>query len=127
MFVIQYGNFLKLYLKIKFNKKDDYWIIESKKTNSKMYSTNYELDKAKNEFSEFMDIVIKKIINDKTIFGVLEKTGIKVKLENTNLNRKHNKLFNSSKRKNGILINPTNLMVEPFIILNRTEPKYDWI
>ncbi len=121
--IIEYGNFFKLYLTIDFKKKDNFWILESKKFKTKMKSTNNNIDEARKEFVEIISESLKVLINDGTIFSVFEYLNIKQKPESQIIKEKIEEI---NGKKNEVKINNKELMMESFININRAEINCNW-
>lgn len=121
----QYGKLFQLFLTIEFTKKDNYYIVESKKFKIRMESTNDSLESAKKEFDEVFDTVIKNLINSKTLFKVFKYLGIKQQPISKIIKEKNEELVSSNK-KNIVEIDNDEVMKTPFITFNRIEPSLTW-
>ncbi len=76
LLVVKYGNLFILFLTIDFEKKEDYYVIESKKFNLKIETTNLNLADGKKEFNEIFDLLIHNYINEGILFKIFNYLGI---------------------------------------------------
>ncbi len=119
----QYGKLFQLFLTIEFTKKEDHYIVESKKMKIKIESTNDNLGDSRREFDDVFNLIIKNLINERKLFKVFSYLGIKQQPISKIIQDKKNEL---NKTKNIVQIDNDEIMRTPFIDFNRVEPKLVW-
>jgi len=125
IFISQYGNAFKIILTVDITKKSDYYILESKKFKLKIESTNDNLDEAKKEFSDVFILIMSRYINQGIVFKMLKFLNFsKQPFEQIMKNKKDELIENNKKEmKNIMALDEDEIMVTPFIEINRIEPK----
>lgn len=118
----QYGNLFQLFLTINFVKKENYYIVESKKMKIKIESTNDSLEEARKEFDDVFDLVMKNLINTKKLFKVFTYVGIKQQPISKITEYKKEEIKNNN---NIVQIDNDEIMRTPFIDFNRIEPSLE--
>ncbi len=125
IFKSTWGNYLVLVLTVDITKKNDYYILESKKFRLKIKSSTLGLNEAKKEFSDAFNEIIFHLMKTKNLFKTLEFLGFKKQPLNEIMKVKNNTTIQNNKN-NKLGIDMDIIMGLPPMSMIRTEPSNDW-
>ena len=85
-----------------------------------MESSDLNLESAREEFSDIINAILKKTINEKKLFSLFKYLGIKQKPESQIIKEKTEEiLLNRNKRSEDLYVNQDELMSKSFVNINR--------
>lgn len=130
LFVARYGKLFSLYLTVDFIEKDDFFVIEAKKFNLKIESSNKNIEEARKEFNEIFNLLIKEYINEGVLFKVFDYLKITQQPVHKILEDKKRELFKDDELKirikQKVKFDVDEFMKSLPIEFNRVEGELNW-
>lgn len=125
IFETNFNELFRIVLTVEFTKKENYFIVESKKFKLKIESSTGDMQDARDEFADVFLSLTKDLINRQRLFHVMNYLGFKQKAYDQIMNEKRQELL-AAKKQNIFTIDQDKLMKESFVNINRINPSVNW-